>query len=30
VEPRDFFDIIRRRWLSIVTITLLTLALSRL
>jgi tyrosine-protein kinase len=26
VEPRDFFDIIPRRWLSIVTITLLTLA----
>src|SRR5215217_6814919 len=26
VEPREFFDIIRRRWLSIVTITLLTLA----
>jgi len=26
VEPRDFFDILRRRWLSIVTITLLTLA----
>jgi capsular polysaccharide biosynthesis protein len=26
VEPRDFFDITRRRWLSMVTITLLTLA----
>jgi polysaccharide biosynthesis transport protein len=26
VEPRNFFDITRRRWLSIVTITLLTLA----
>ena len=26
VEPREFFDILRRRWLSIVTITLLTLA----
>src|SRR5215208_3355503 len=26
VEPREFFDILRRRWLSIVIITLLTLA----
>ena len=26
VEPREFFDILRRRWLSIVAITLLTLA----
>src|SRR5829696_7791621 len=26
VEPREFFDILRRRWLSIVTVTLLTLA----
>ena len=26
VEPREFFDILRRRWLSIVTATLLTLA----
>jgi capsular polysaccharide biosynthesis protein len=26
VEPREFFDILRNRWLSIVTITLLTLA----
>jgi polysaccharide biosynthesis transport protein len=26
VEPREFFDILRRRWLSIVTIALLTLA----
>jgi polysaccharide biosynthesis transport protein len=26
VEPREFFDILRRRWLSMVAITLLTLA----
>jgi polysaccharide biosynthesis transport protein len=26
VEPREFLDILRRRWLSIVAITLLTLA----